>query len=114
MRQRIDDALFPGGAARAGRLGLPLRAPARSRRREPVLERRLPHDVDPVHLEGAHLVVLPPFQAVHHAAGVARVHHPALHRVLQQQQKQSQRAAAAHTVTVSNHTYVTKACNNAC
>nr|ACN35049.1 unknown [Zea mays] len=82
MRQRIDDALFPGGAARAGRLGLPLRAPSRSRRREPVLERRLPHDVDPVHLEGAHLVVLPPFQAVHHAAGVARVHHPALHRVL--------------------------------
>jgi hypothetical protein len=27
-------------------------------------------------------VVRAPFQEVHHAAGVARVHHPAFHRVL--------------------------------
>jgi hypothetical protein len=47
-----------------------------------VLERRLPHDVDPVHVNGADLVVVLPFQAVHDAAGVARVHHATLHRVL--------------------------------
>lgn len=50
-----------------------------------MLQRGLPNHVDPVDVNSPDLMVSPALQEMHHAAGVARVHHPSLHGVLHQQ-----------------------------
>lgn len=51
-------------------------------RLEPVFESCSPGFVDAAHVNGAHFMVLPPFQSVDKSSGVTSMHHPSRHRHL--------------------------------